>query len=197
MNFFFKASFNLDSIKIINFKDDYLTDDKSVTFSVDYKYNSFPFTVIFHALDERRFSLIELDLFFEKNRFRIYDFGGKIEIYKVENDKVFSGYKNLISKGVELSDIDSYGKYTYQTIYNILKGEEYNYSTLKDELEIYRLKDSILKKLSKFKKQNMKENKLALLEEKTINKRYESYNTIGLEEINAKSVLETGILSKF
>ena len=45
----------------------------------------------------------------------------------------------------------------------------------------------------------MKENKLALFGgEKTINKRYASYNTIGLEEINAaKSVLETGILSKF
>ena len=45
----------------------------------------------------------------------------------------------------------------------------------------------------------MKENKLALFGgKKTINKRYSSYNTIGLEEINsAKSVLETGILSKF
>jgi hypothetical protein len=154
MNFFFKSSYNLNSIKIINYKNDYSADDESVTFSVDYKYNSLPFTTIFHALDERKFSLIELDLFFEKSRFRIYDFGGKIEIYKVENDKVFSGYNNLVSTSVESSDIDSYGKHTYQTIYNILKGEELNYSTLNDELKIYKLKENILKKLSKFKKKS-------------------------------------------
>ena len=153
MNFLFKSSYNIDTINIINYKNDYLEDDESVTFSIEYNYNSKPFSTIFHALDESKFSLIELDIIFEKNRFRIFDFGGKIEIYKVQPDKIFSGYKNLISLKIEDSDIDSYGIHTYETIYDILKGNQLNYSTLKEEFEIYRLKENVYKKLNKFKTQ--------------------------------------------
>ena len=152
MNFLFNSNYNTDSINIINYKNDYSRDDESVTFSVDYNYNSKPFSIIFHALDESKFSLIELDLIFEKNRFRIFDFGGKIEIYKVQSDKIFSGYKNLIPYKIEDSNINSYGIYTYDTIYGILKGKEKNYSTLKEELKVFDLKQHVYKKLNTFKK---------------------------------------------
>ena len=152
MNFFFDESFNSDSIKIVNYKNDYLREDSSVTFSVDYKYNSKFSSVIFHALDERQFSLIELDIVFNKQRFRIFDFGGKIEVYRVEKDEVFSGYKNLVPYKVVDSDINSYGLHTYDTIYNILEGKEQNYSSLKDESNTQKLKEAVINKLNYFKK---------------------------------------------
>ena len=152
INYLFDAKYSSSSINIINFKNDYSDDDESVTFSIEYAYNDKPFTVIFHALDERKFSLIELDLIFDKKRFRIFDFGGKIEIYNVEPDKTFSGYKNLIPNEIRDSKIDSYGAYTFDTIYSILTGKEKNYSTLIDESKVYDLKKHVHKKLNTFKK---------------------------------------------
>lgn len=154
MNYFFKSKFNINSIHVINFKNDYSEDDESITFSVEYNYNDKPFSAIFHALDETKFSLIELDLFFDKKRFRIFDFGGKIEIYKVESDKTFSGYKNLIPYEVIDSNINSYGIYTFDTIYSILEGKEKNYSTLVDESKVFDLKTHVQKKLNTFKKKH-------------------------------------------
>ena len=153
MNFLFGSSYNLESINIINYKNDYSLKDESVTFSTDYTYNTKSFSTIFHALDESKFSLIEMDLIFVKKRFRIFDFGGKIEVYQVQSDNVFNGYKNLIPFEIQDSNIDSYGIHTYDTIYNILEGKELNYSTLDHELNIYTLKKHVLNKLIKFKEQ--------------------------------------------
>jgi hypothetical protein len=119
---------------------------------MNYSYNSKTVTSIFHSLDERKFSLIEIDLFFDKNRFRIFDFGGKIEIYKVESDLVFSGYKNLVPEKTVDSKINSYGIFTFDSIYNILEGNQENFSTLREEKLIYDIKKNIQLKLSKFKK---------------------------------------------
>ncbi len=152
MNYLFKSNYNINSINIINFKNDYFEDDESITFSAEYNYNNKPFTTIFHALDENKFSLIELDIIFDKKRFRIFDFGGKIEIYNVESDKTFSGYKNLIPYEVMDSNINYYGMYTYDTIYSILNGSEKNYSTLIDESKVFDLKKHVHKKLKTFKK---------------------------------------------
>ena len=152
INYFFGPNYDLDSIKIINYKNDYSIDDESVSFCIDYNYNEKSIPVIFNSLDERKFSLIELDLFFDSQRFRIFDFGGKIEISKIFQDKVFSGYKNLLPSEVIDSNINSYGMYTYDTIENILNGDEENHSTLKEENDIKVLKDAVLNKLNKYKK---------------------------------------------
>tara|TARA_B100001059_G_scaffold96256_1_gene95517 strand:+ start:2142 stop:3149 length:1008 start_codon:yes stop_codon:yes gene_type:complete len=151
MNFLFDSSYNLESINIINYKNDYSIKDESVTFSVEYTYKTKSFSTIFHALDESKFSLAEVDLIFEKNRLRMFDFGGKIEVYEVQSDKVFSGYKNLIPIEIIDSDIDSYGIHTYNKIYNMLEENELNYSTLEDESNIYTLKKHINNKLKEFK----------------------------------------------
>ena len=60
--------------KIINYKNDYSIDDESISFCINYNYNEKSIPVIFNSLDERKFSLIELDLFFDTQRFRIFDF---------------------------------------------------------------------------------------------------------------------------
>ena len=151
MNFLFGSRYKTKSINILNYKNDYSLKDESVSFSIEYIYNSKSVSTIFHALDERKFSLIEMDLIFEKNRFRIFDFGGKIEVYQVQSDKVFSGYKNLIPFEIQDSDINSYGIHTYDTIYNILEEKELNYSTLEDELNIYKLKKHVNNKLKEYK----------------------------------------------
>tara|TARA_B110001450_G_C17625849_1_gene483108 strand:- start:84 stop:1088 length:1005 start_codon:yes stop_codon:yes gene_type:complete len=152
MNFLFGSSFNTNSIKIINYKNDYHQEDSSVSFSVDYLYNSKFSSIVFHALDERNYSLIEIDLIFGSKRFRIFDSGGKIELYSVENDKVFSGYKNIYPHEIVDSDINLYGIHTLDTIYNILEGNEKNFSTLKEEYETQKLKEAVIVKLNNFKK---------------------------------------------
>ena len=42
--------------------------------------------------------------------------------------------------------------YTYDTIENILNGDEENYSTLKEENDIKLLKDAVMNKLNEYKK---------------------------------------------
>lgn len=150
MNFLFSPNFNIDSIKIINYKNDFHKDDSSVSFSVEYEYNSKNSSIIFQALDERKFSLIEIDLIFDKKRFRIFDSGGKIEIYSVEKDKMFSGYKGLYPYKIADSNINSYGLHTFDTIYNIIKGKEKNFSSLNDEYYTHKLKEAVIFKLNNF-----------------------------------------------
>lgn len=147
INYFFGPNYDLDSIKIINFKNDFSTHDKSVSFCVNYNYNKNSVPVIFNSLDERKFSLIELDLFFDKQRFRIFDFGDKIEISDVCQDKVFAGYKNLMPYKLVESDLKSYGIHVYDTIANVINGDELNNSTLVEENNVKLLKDEILKKI--------------------------------------------------
>jgi len=147
VNYFFGPNYDLDSIKIINFKNDYSTLDKSVSFCVNYLYNNKSVPVIFNSLDERKFSLIELDLFFDKQRFRIFEFGGKIEISDICKDKVFTGYKNLIPSRLVESDINSYGTHLYDTIANIIIGDETNNSSLVEENKIKLLIVAINKKM--------------------------------------------------
>lgn len=148
INYFFGPSYDLNSIKIISHKNDYSLNDMSVSFSVNYTYNKKPSPVIFNCLNEKMFSLIELDLIFEKQRFRIFDSGGSIQTYKITKNKVFKNYKTLSPTSLIDSNIYSYGIYTYDTIRNIIDGKEENNSTLKEENDIKILRDAVINKLN-------------------------------------------------
>lgn len=139
INYFFDKKFDSKSVKIINTVQDYNEKDLSVSFSIGYKYNNGKFPVIFQVADERKFSLIEIDLVFENARYRIFEFGGKVEVYNVEKDPVFEGYNNLISKEIIDTDINKYGFYTCDTIYKLLTTNARNYSSLQDEQNVYKV----------------------------------------------------------
>ena len=148
INYFFGPNYDLNSIKIINSKNDYSLSDKSVSFCVNYNYNQKPFSVIFNCLDERKFSLIELDLIFEKQRFRIFDSGSKIQTYKLNKNKVFKKYKTMSPSKLIDSKLNTYGKHIYDTVRNIIDGKEENNSTLLHENDVKVLKEAVINKVN-------------------------------------------------
>ena len=77
-----------------------------------------------------------MDLFFEKNRFRICDFGSKVEIYKTKEDELFPGYKNMIHSKNANTDFNKYGLHNCNLINDILNNNEVNNSKLICERDI-------------------------------------------------------------
>jgi len=147
-NYLFDDTFNLNSTKILDIKNDYKDNDPTISFSIKYALKNKEFPVIFQAADERFFSLIEVDLLFEKSRFKITDFGGKIEISEVEEDPIFPGYKNLIINKTEYSDINKYGKYMCNYLYALLSGHQINISSLSKEKNTFSVINNIQNKLN-------------------------------------------------
>lgn len=148
-NYFFGPAFGLDSICITDLVYDHTEHDPTISFSIKYKIEEKEFPIMFQAADERFFSLIEIDLLFEKARFRIYDFGGKIEVSQVEEDPVFPGYKNLIAKRVVNSDINKYGYYMCNYLVDLLEGRQKNISSLKHEKTTYSVISQVQNKIKK------------------------------------------------
>ncbi|HBS47699.1 TPA: hypothetical protein DEO28_05045 [Candidatus Dependentiae bacterium] len=147
LNYLFDSVYDLESIKIINFVNDYKEQDLSISFSVKYEYKAHKFPVFFQASDERFFSLIEFDIVFEKKRFRFFDFGNQVEIYEVENDHVFSGYKNLVGKQILNIDMNKYGYHMCDYLSKLLKCEVDNFSSLDNEFQIYKLIKAVNEKV--------------------------------------------------
>ncbi len=139
INYFFGPEYNVNSIKVINSINDYIDEDLSISFSVDYHYNNSKFPVILQVANEKCFSLIEFDLILEKARYRIFDFGAKVEIYKVEKDPIFQNYKNIISKEIQSLNINKYGYYMCNYLRDLLISKVDNISSLKNEYKVYKI----------------------------------------------------------
>lgn len=147
VNYFFGNNFDLNSVKTINEVDDNTRDDTSISFSIKYNYNGTNFPVILQSLNEKFFSLIEIDLFFEKNRFRIYEFGSKVEVYQIKNDELFTGYKNIVrNKNVD-TEFNKYGLHNCNLLADILKNNEINNSRLICERDINNIISRVIKNL--------------------------------------------------
>ena len=145
INYLFNGNVDLSSITNISVVDDHNEKDKSFSFSVNYSYKNHDFPVIFQALNENYFSLIEFDVIFENARFRFYDFGGKVEIYKNDSDLLFEGYKNLISINTIDTKLNLYGLYSCNLIHDILIGKKRNNSKLVNESKTNELINLIIK----------------------------------------------------
>jgi len=149
INYFFGSEYNMNTIKVINSINDYTNEDLSISFSVDYYYDNYKFPAILQVANEKYFSLIEFDLVFEKARYRIFDFGAKVEIYKVEKDPIFQNHKNLISKEIQNIDINKYGYYMCNYIRDLLLNKVDNISSLKNEYEVYKIINLVKNERSK------------------------------------------------
>lgn len=139
INYFFGPKYNVNTIKVIDSINDYSDEDLSMSFSIDYYYNNNKFPVILQVANEKCFSLIEFDLLFEKARYRIFDSGDKVEIYKVEKNPIFQNYKNLVSKEIQISNINKYGYYMCNYLSDLLTNKVENISSLKNEYEVYKV----------------------------------------------------------
>ncbi len=148
INYFFGPKYNVNTIKVIDSINDYSDEDLSISFSIDYYYNNNKFPVILQVANEKCFSLIELDLLFEKARYRIFNSGNKVEIYKVEKNPIFQNYKNLVSKEIQISNINKYGYYMCNYLSDLLTNKVDNSSSLKNEYEVYKVICSVKDKRS-------------------------------------------------
>jgi len=139
VNYFFGPKYDVNTIKIIDSINDYSDKDLSISFSINYYYNNNKFPVILQVANEKCFSLIEFDILFEKARYRIFNSGGKIEIYKVEKNPILKNYKNLVSKEIQISNINKYGYYMCNYLRDLLTNKVNNVSSLKNEYEVYKV----------------------------------------------------------
>lgn len=147
INYLFEGNFDLATIKIIDKINDFSKNDLSISFNVRYHYMGNCFSIMFQAANEKYFSLIEMDIIFESARFRFYDFGEKVEIFKVERDPIFKNYKNMISKEILNSKINKYGYYMCDYINNVLLKKVQNISSLKHEYEVYKVIEAVRKEV--------------------------------------------------
>lgn len=139
INYFFGPKYNVNTIKVIDSINDYSDKDLSISFSIDYYYNNNQFPAILQVANEKCFSLIEFDLLFEKARYRIFNSGDKVEIYKVEKNPILKNYKNLVSKEIQISNINKYGYYMCNYLSDLLTNKVDNISSLKNEYEVYKV----------------------------------------------------------
>jgi predicted dehydrogenase len=89
----------IKSIEKVSAVADFYNEDPSVN-AVIYFQNGSEF--IMRAIPCSNFTIFEVDLIFQKARIRILDSGFKIDIYSVENDERFNGYRKL-QKSADIS----------------------------------------------------------------------------------------------
>lgn len=85
-----------------------------------------------NGCDCRNFTIFECDLIFEKTRVRMLNSGFEIEIYSVENDAQFKGYKTLDLKEKYKTDLDFAMKNAVDNIVGYLQNGEKLLCTLDD-----------------------------------------------------------------
>jgi len=146
MNYLFGNKTELTDINVFNKTIDYTEEDPSFSFSTKYFHKQNIFPVVFQALDEKLFSLIEIDLFFEKMRFRIFDFGEKVEFYAIDKDPIYKDYKNLVSQEVISTNMNNYGQSVCKEVFEILHNNKKNISNLENEYTIFKIINQIKNK---------------------------------------------------
>jgi hypothetical protein len=78
------------------------------------------FVVNFSAGDEKSFSVFEIDIVFEKARFRFTSSGNELEIYAVKEDQLFAGYRELSLVGRKPTDLRFAMRNVYEYIHQQL-----------------------------------------------------------------------------
>jgi predicted dehydrogenase len=99
------------NISSFDYKIDYSDEDPTV--SAFLQFNDAKVTLV--SSDESFYSLFEIDLIFEKGRFRLYDSGFKIDIFNVIQDPFFKGYYSL-------NLLDSRSSSLHYALLNLWKG---------------------------------------------------------------------------
>jgi predicted dehydrogenase len=119
---------------------DFYPDDKSISAVLSFK-DKTHFTLL--NADCRSYTLFEIDLLFEKGRIRILDSGFRIEEYKIRQNTLFKGYRNLFKTKETDTSLGNSVYFAIDNIHNHLtKGAhlacslEDGYKTLKTCLKI-------------------------------------------------------------
>lgn len=122
-----------------------IKDSKRISEETDFSKNDKSMSVVLHFNNDRYFSLqnincqkysiFELDLFFEKARIRIINSGFQIEEYVVNEDEKFKGYRQLTKKKNIETQLNKACYYCADNIYNFLRDTEEIHSTMEEGLK--------------------------------------------------------------
>jgi hypothetical protein len=108
-------------VKSISSNADFYKDDNSVSSILFFDDNT---QFFLQYADCRLYTVFEIDLLFEKKRIRIINSGFKIEEYKVNQDKIFKGYRNLVKTNEINTSLGNSLYYAADNIYEYLKKGE-------------------------------------------------------------------------
>ena len=97
--------------KIVDWKDD----DPSFGVCIELDTNKYFYLL---PADERKYSIIEFDLLFEKTRIKLKQFGLRLSLQTVRDDPVFPGYRDLTEEQITQSGLN---KSLYYSVDNIVK----------------------------------------------------------------------------
>ena len=146
-NYIFGPSFMPESVQIINRVNDYIEDDPSISFSVNYRWRDSEFPVVFQCGDERVYSQIEWNIYFEKSRIRVFDFEERFEQFELREDPLFKGYFNMQKSNLNRTEINRYAWFMCEYLVDVIESKVENTSGLKAEYSTNKLIEVIKKKL--------------------------------------------------
>ena len=124
INYFFDKK--LEILKIKNLKKSKYKND--LTLDLDIMLAGYKTIISLHSFDERFFQILELDLKFERGRIQILDFGRKIVVEKVAQNKIQENI--LIEQNIKKQSISSPIENAYNDISNYLIKNNENYITI-------------------------------------------------------------------
>jgi predicted dehydrogenase len=116
---------DLSLYKIIDLVDHGTYIDADLVLKVDYDKKIYCF-----ALDEDKYSYLSLELYYDKAKITLSDFGFSIEEYAIKHDPYFKGYRELENSPVvtDTGTRHQYMKHVYDSIYNDFKTGKYSFN---------------------------------------------------------------------
>jgi predicted dehydrogenase len=134
--------------------------DSISDFSIDDPSYSFVATsdksakIILKSFSGFNYPIFELDLHFTSGRVRFFNTGEKIEIYKVQESKIFSGFKFLQPKEIVDTTLHNSMLYAANNIYENLAYGKALKTPISDGIIVLQITDQILKSLKNSQCQN-------------------------------------------
>jgi predicted dehydrogenase len=112
-----------------NYEFDFYKDDPSISAILKFQ-NGGNFTM--NNIPCNNYTIFEIELLFERAKIRIIDSGFKLEIYKVLDNSLFKGYKNLVKKDDFKTSLGNAMENAVVNIYNNLSFNEELKCTIED-----------------------------------------------------------------
>jgi len=120
---------------------DYDSNDKSAELHFSYKGRS----ISLIPFDENSFSIFEIDLIFQKKRFRFIDNSFRLEQYSISNDPNYPGYRSLTPSEYTSTEMTNSIDEMWAEVLNII--DNHNYFDIERTIHIHKLKEKLDKSL--------------------------------------------------
>lgn len=135
MNYFFE-NLAIEKVSILDSKVDYKQEDQTYDLFLKVINGRDNFNIFFIGMDETKYSIFEIELYFEKAKITIEDFGRGLKVSNVINDPDYQDYKMLDN---DVKSEPTNDKFTILNLYNYIEQmqtkNKKNLSSYDDELK--------------------------------------------------------------